>query len=375
MNDLRVGYVGVEHHHRDPYFQIAATLPVEITAICEPGEEIDVADIAPLADRPDEIESAGEDVTGVVAGASTYAEPQALIESGEVDAIWITYANDAVPAIVETAVENDVDVISEKPIARTAGDLESIAERADERGVTISPTYFYRANPIVEELRERIGSGEFGEIWSIEGRFIASQLSYRDTSHYIYDAERSRGGAFQWVGLHWLDTKMYVLDDPITRVSARLAEPAAAEVDVEAGGTVQFETRRGTLGTFQSGYYLGERGKDTHLGIYGTEAQARTPVHHDAMADEPTAPLEIVSDRSDWAAAPRRTTDYEFAYEQFPAWGDYVREFFARVVSGICGEGESPTTAADAVRTLRVLDAIYESAASEQWVDVADPRS
>ena len=33
----------------------------------------------------------------------------------------------------------------------------------------------------------------------------------------------------------------------------------------------------GTLGTYHTGYYLSDRGKDTHLGLYGTDAQALVP--------------------------------------------------------------------------------------------------
>ena len=371
MAPTRVGYIGTDHHHRDPYFQIASNLPVEITAVCEPGRTIDMSDLAPLEDRPDEITSADNDVASVAADATIYDDPEDVIAAGDVDAIWITYANDAVPGIVESAVEHGVDVISEKPIARTAEELATVARKANESGVTITPTYFYRANPIVEDLREKVRDGTFGDVWSVDGRFVGSQLSYRNTDHYIYDSERSRGGALQWIGLHWVDMMMYVLDDPIARINAQMAP--AEDVDVEAGATLQFETEGGTMGTFQSGYYLSDRGKDTHLGLYGTDAQCRTPVHHDAMAEEPYAPLEITSGSSEWRAAPTRTTNYEFAYDEFAAWGDYVLEYFDRVFAGIRGEREVPAGGEDAVRMLRVLDAAYESAETEQWVDVPEP--
>lgn len=367
MSETRVGYVGVEHHHRDPYFQIASELPVTIAAVCEPGKRVEEADLAPLEDRPDEITAAGSDVAAVAADATVYEDPEALLAAESLDALWITYANDETPAIVDAAVEEGVHVLSEKPIARTADDLAPVARRADAAGVEVTPTFFYRTNPIVEDLRARVAEGQFGDVWSIEGRFVGSQLAYRDTSHYIYDRERSRGGALQWIGPHWIDLMMHVLDEPIVRVSANTVP--ASETDVEAGGTLQFETQGGTMGTFQNGYYLDGRGKDTHLGIYGTDAQARSPVHHDPMAQEPTTPVELVSGREDWAAAPRRTTDYEFAYERFDAWGDYVLTFFEAFFEGL-DDRTVPADADDALRLLRVLDAAYESAESGEWVPV-----
>lgn len=367
MSNLRIGYVGVKHHHKDPYFEIASNLPVTIDAVCEPGERVDREDLAPLEERPDEITAADESVTDVARDATIYEDLDELLASEAPDALWITYANDRTPAIVEAAIKAGVHVVSEKPIARMATELAEAASGADRAGVSVVPTYFYRANPIITDLREMVAEGLFGDVWSVDGRFVGSQLSYRNTDHYIYDRERSRGGVLQWIGLHWIDTMMHVLNDPIARVNATLAP--AKETDIEAGVTLQFETRGETMGTFQSGYYLDSRGKDTHLGIYGTEAQARTPVHHDAMAEEPTAPVEIVSGRDDWSSAPRRITEYEFEYDRFEAWGDYVLEYFERVFAGL-KDGTTPADLDDALRVLRVLDAAYESAENDGWATV-----
>jgi len=362
-----VGYIGVDHHHRDPYFAIASGLDVDITAVCEPGESVEVENIAAMDERPDEITTEGQDAADLVAGATAYEDPHELIADSGVDVVWITYRNDETPAIVETAVDHGVHVISEKPIGRTAADLEAVAERATSQGVTVSPTTFYRKNPITMELRERVQEGFFGDIWTVQGRFNASQLAYRNTDHYIYDEATSRGGALQWIGPHWVDMMPWVLDDPIGRVNAQFHD--AEECDVDAGAVLQFETEGGVLGTYHTGYYLDERGKDTHLGIYGTKAQAQTPVHHDSLQHEPTVPLDLTADHADWTGAPRRTIDYEFTYDRFPAWGDYVQDYFQAYFEGY-QTGDVPATIEDAVQLLRVLDAAYDSAERDGWVDV-----
>ena len=365
----KVGYVGVEHHHRDPYFAIASGLDVDITAVCEPGQQIDRSDLTAMDERPDEITTEGQDVADLVSGTSVYEDPHQLAADADIDVLWATYRNDEMPSIVETAIENGVHAICEKPIGRTAADLKSVAKRANDAGITVSPTTFYRANPVAMDLRERVREGFFGEIQTVEGRFNASQLGYRNTGHYIYDEATSRGGSLQWVGPHWLDMLPWVLDDSIARVNARFH--AASEVDVESGAVLQFETESGILGTHHTGYYLDERGKDTHLGVYGTDAQARTPVHHDSLQSEPTVPLELTSGRDDWSGAPRRTVDYEFTYDRFPAWGDYVQDYFAAFFEGY-ETGDVPATVDDALQLLRVLDAAYESDDRDEWVTVAE---
>jgi predicted dehydrogenase len=228
---------------------------------------------------------------------------------------------------------------------------------------------YYRRNPVAMELRDRVRDGFFGDVWTVEGRFNASQLAYRDTNHYLYDRKTSRGGALQWIGPHWVDVMPWILDDPIARVNARFHD--AEEADVDAGAVLQFETRDGTLGTFHTGYYLSDRGKDTHLGIYGTDAQALTPLHHDSLQHEPSIPLDLTSEDPDWTAAPKRTIEYEFTYDRFPAWGDFVQDYFEAYFAGY-ETGDVPATVDDAVQLLRVLDAAYESGERGGWVEVAD---
>jgi predicted dehydrogenase len=364
---VNIGYVGIDHHHRDPYFAVASELDATVTAVCEPGRRVDVGNIAAMDERPDEVTTEGQDAADLVAGASVYEDPHALVADDSVDVVWITYRSDETPAIIDSAVENGVHVISEKPIARTAADLEDVAARAKEAGITVSPTMYYRRNPVAMELRDRVADGFFGDVWTVDGRFNASQLSYRNTDHYIYDRETSRGGALQWVGPHWVDVIPWILDDPIARVNAEFHE--AEETDVEAGAVLQFETRDGTLGTYHSGYYLSDRGKDTHLGIYGTDAQALTPLHHDSLQHEPTVPLDLTSESPDWTAAPKRTIEFEFGYDRFPAWGDFVQDYFEDYFAGY-ETGNVPATVDDAVQLLRVLDAAYESGERGGWVDV-----
>jgi predicted dehydrogenase len=364
---VNVGYIGVEHHHRDPYFAVASGLDVDITAVCEPGEEIAVTDITTMDDRPDEITTEGQEVPELVRGATAYTDPHDLLQEADVDVAWITYRSDETPAIVDTAVEEGVHVVSEKPIARTAADLEPIARKANDAGVTVAPTLYYRTNPVAMDLRERVAEGFFGDVWTVEGRFNASQLSFRDTSHYIYDRETSRGGALQWVGPHWVDVMPWILDDPIARVNASFHD--ADSCDVDAGAVLQFETEGGTLGTFHTGYYLSDRSKDTHFGMYGTEAQALTPLHHDSLQHEPTIPLELTAEDDDWSAAPRRTLEYEFTYDRFPAWGDFIYDYFEAFFDGV-DTGDVPATVDDAVQLLRVLDAAYESARNDEWATV-----
>jgi len=363
MTRTKIGYIGLDHHHRDPYFQVIDQLPAELIAVCEPNEDFDVDSIAAVQDRPDAISSEDLDVGSMIDNAAVYRDPEELIATEDVDVVWLTLPNRDTPAVIESAIDEGVHVLSEKTAARTAGDLEPLADRTEETGVTVGVTYFYRTHPAAKEMRQLNQEGFFGDVWSIESRYIGSKLAMRNTSHFEYDKEASRGGVLQWLGVHWIDLIMYILDEPITRVNARTRNYAGAEI--EDGAAVQFEMASGTIGTFQNGYYLESPEKDSTFAIYGSDGTARSSV---TKGEEPIS-LELSSYSEEWMGAPDRTIDFDLAYDELPSWGDTVLEFFQKFFDAIESDEQVPADIRDGVAVLKVLDAIYESAETGEWVD------
>ena len=70
---VNIGYVGIDHHHRDPYFAVASQLDATVTAVCEPGRRVDVANIAAMDDRPDEVTTEGQDASELALRARSSA--------------------------------------------------------------------------------------------------------------------------------------------------------------------------------------------------------------------------------------------------------------------------------------------------------------
>lgn len=84
---------------------------------------------------------------------------------------------------------------------------------------------------------------------------------------------------------------------------------------------------------------------------------------------EETVSLHTLSRNAGREVAPNQSTAYKFTYETFPAWGDFVYLFFKQAIEGIT-EGSPPATLTDAIRVLRVLDAIYECAQLEKPIKI-----
>ncbi|MCT9098029.1 Gfo/Idh/MocA family protein [Haloarchaeobius sp. HME9146] len=348
---MNVGYIGLDHHHRDPYLETLAQLPVDVTAACEPNPAVDTTDIERLEETP------------------VYESVDALLEAESLDAVWITLSNRDTPAAIQQALDHGVNVYTEKPVARTAAELDPVieAERASEAIVCVS--YPWRNHPFATELTRRRADGFFGALRSVEARFVASALAHRDTEHFLFDAEMSRGGILQWLGIHWLDLLPAVLDSRIETVTARTARHTPS-VDVEDSATLQFELAGGTLCTLTTGYYLDEGCYDTDIRIRGSAGTARwDPIGHKfGFSGETT--LELTDLQGRWET-PARSVRYEYA--DTPGYGGGWGYAFAEQFLSACEEsGPVPVSLQDAQRVLRVLDAAYESAETGRTVRVLE---
>ena len=351
---LDVGYVGLDHHHAEPYLESLAQLPVEVTCACEPNEAVDADDVEGLGDVP------------------LYRSAAALLDDESPDLIWVTLSNEDAPDVIVDAVQRGVDVFTEKPVARTADELHPVIDAARESDASVGVSYSWRGHPIARELRERAREGFFGDVRAFEARFLASRPKFRDTDHYLFDSEASRGGIVQWLGIHWIDLLPWMLGDPIERVNAVLDDRSDA-IDVEDGALLQFETASGTLGTLHCGYYLREGRYDTNIAIYGDERRAKwDPIGETFGFDGETA-LELGSTDDNWNGTPQRTITYD--YEPTSGYGgEWGLEFLRSFLEAFENDRPTPVSLDDAATVLEVLDAVYASAESGEWESVGDNR-
>lgn len=344
-----IGYVGLDHHHCPPYLESLAQLPATVTCAYEPDPAFDASSVEPLDDVP------------------IHSDLDAIFDAN-VDAIWVTLSNRDTPALIDRAIDEGVDVFTEKPAARTAADLEPVAAKAAESDATVMVSYAWRGHPFATELRERAANGFFGDVRSFYARFFASALAARECDHYLYDATASRGGILQWLGVHWVDLVPWLLDDPVARVNAT-TKLETNDVDVEDGASLQLETESGALGTLDCGYYLRDGQYSTQIDVFGTGGESAWDPMGREFGFEDETELVLDSRNSEGDVPHRRTLMH--SYLGGPgyggAWGtDFLGSFF----EARAGDGDVPVDLTDALEVLRVLDAAYESADRGRWVSV-----
>ena len=131
------------------------------------------------------------------------------------------------------ALEHGLAVFCQKPLGRTAAEVEAVvgaARRADRLlGVDMS----YRFVEAFAAARRLVRSGELGEILAAD---LVFHNAYGPDKPWAYDAELSGGGCVIDLGVHLVDLAVWILDLEPTEVRSRLIgrpveEFATAELD------------------------------------------------------------------------------------------------------------------------------------------------
>ncbi len=302
--------------------------------------------------------------------AGSYTDLAALLEKERPLFAFATMRNDLNAEVCVQALRAGVHVLSEKPIAVSAAEVQRVVEAAERSGCKLGVVYQNRWLPIVQEARRLVREGVLGRLTSCEARVVTSQVRYRDPKHWLFDRDKSGGGILSWLGCHSLDCLRYVTGDEVASVSAITATLGGAPINVEDVASVSMQFRSGAIGSLQAGYQLpisqsGYTGAayDSYLAFRGTEG-----VMHWRSSEKPLV-LHVQSVHPGFNAAPARQIQYEPANS--PAYGGVAGvQFLGTFIDAALGQGDCPASGNDALRVARIVEAAYESNRTGRRVDL-----
>jgi xylose dehydrogenase (NAD/NADP) len=273
--------------------------------------------------------------------------------SGEVaeayDTAYVVTPNRLHLPNAEAAAEQGKAVLCEKPLEATTDRAERLVRACEAAGVTLMTAYRMQTDPLVRRLRAFLRSGGLGDVVKLHADFTFPVLagSY-GPDHWRLDLHLAGGGALYDVGVYPLNTSRFLLD----------AEPVAVEATTTSSGPfegvderVAFQVRfpGDVVGSF-SASFTGYA--DSTLTVLGTEGKLAL---EDAFV--PRRQRRLVVDRES------RTTFEGVGGEEVREEFDY---FAHCVLAGTAPEPDGE----DGLRDVRVMDAVYESAADGERVDL-----
>lgn len=162
-----------------------------------------------------------------VARVASYAEYDALLASGEIDAVYIALPNHLHLDYTLRAARAGVHVLCEKPMAVTEAECRRMTRECEKRGVKLMIAYrlhFEKANLAAAEL---VNSGRLGE-----PRIFSSVFTMQvNDPENIRLQDETGGGVLYDIGVYCINAARYLFRDEPTEVFAATARKPDARFD------------------------------------------------------------------------------------------------------------------------------------------------
>ncbi|WP_424933569.1 Gfo/Idh/MocA family protein [Amaricoccus macauensis] len=142
------------------------------------------------------------------------ADADTLIGDPDVTAVYVATPPSTHADYAIRALEAGKDVLVEKPMALTLEACDRMAAAARETGQKLCVSYYRRAVPRFERLREIIQGGEIGVPRAIEVRHFRPADEF-PAQAWKLDPSVGGGGIFADVHTHTLDWLSYVFGPPV----------------------------------------------------------------------------------------------------------------------------------------------------------------
>lgn len=357
-------------------------------------------DVVALADSSDELAASRARQLGV---PKAYGDFEALASDPAIDVVHVTTPNYLHAPVIRAAIARGKHVISEKPLAMTASEARQLRDDAERAGVVHAVTFNYRGNPMVQQAREMVASGEIGPVHFVHGAYLQDWLI--EVTDYSWRLEPDKGGrssAFADIGSHWCDLAQHVagiriesvLADLTTVVSKRL-RPARTKTFSQASAddpreevlitsedlvTVLLRFEGGVHGCVMIGQVCAGHKNDFWLELNGRAGSLRWRQEQQnelwfGSRGRPNALL--TKDPSLMSAAVRDYVQLPGGHQQ--GWSDALANVFRDVYTFI--STRETTTARppafatfdDGYRAACIVEAVLEShAAGGAWIKVND---
>lgn len=382
MKMLRVGIVAsgmMARNHTDALRRIPG---VEVVAIADPCSK-----------NLEEIASS----LGIPHVFSNYKD---MCDQMKLDVLHNCTPNSEHYEINQYAITHNIGIYSEKPLAVTVKEAESLTSLLKEHKVPNGVNFNYRSNAMVREMRSRIRRGEAGRPLLVHGGYLQDWLMYETDFNWRLDS--SKGGASRTVadiGSHWFDTVQTILDSKITEVYAHLetvyperlkpkqeietfASTGAGvsyervAVDTEDMGFILVKFENGIVGNVVLSQVSGGYKNDMRISVDCAKCSLRW--------EQQEADHLVVGDREHgetklYAAAGNMSDDVNY-YATLPGghpagWADALRNnirlFYDSIIrKSYQADKQEYATFADAAYIMKIVEACLESNKRNNWVEI-----
>jgi predicted dehydrogenase len=324
VDDLRIGVLGA-----------ARITPM---ALIRPARDIRGVSVTAVAARDPERAQAFARKHGI---DKIHDDYDSLLADPDVDAVYNPLPNSLHAEWTLRALDARKHVLCEKPFTSNASEAERVHQAAERSERVVMEAFHYRYHPLAQRLRDLVASGELGKPRFIETWMCIPLPLLRDIRYRLDLA----GGATMDTGCYAIHVARTIAGEEPIVVTAR-AKLASKGVDRAMQADVGFPSgAEGRINCSLWSWKLVKVGAVVEL--EGGEIRVLNPV----------VPQFFHSLK--W----RKTGD-PWTKEKFPKKPTYTYQLEAFRDAVVEGK-PFPTTTAEAVKNMKVVDAVYRAAGME----------
>lgn len=329
-----------------------------------------------------------------------YDDYREMIDSEDLDVIHNCTPTNMHFEINKYALERDVNVYSEKPLVMDSSQGDELISILEGRNLLTAVNFNYRNNLMVQEMRERVVSDEFGRVLLVEGKYLQDWLMKETDYDWRMDVKiGGQSRALADIGSHLFDILQFVTGQEIVKVNAKLFKSfdtrkkfknvgtfnqvandneldyELVAIENEDGALVQVQFEDGVLGSLLVSQVSAGKKNDLEINISGEnyalewkqEQSDRLWIGNRFKGNE-----EIFADAK---YVSKNVADFATLPNGHPVgWHDAftngIKSFYKDINEKNYSKKHTFATFEDANRILKIIDACFMSDKEGQWVDV-----
>lgn len=277
-----------------------------------------------------------------------YGSYEELLGDPDIDAVYNPLPNHLHVPWTAKAAEAGKHVLCEKPIAMNAAEAKTLLGIRARTGVKIGEAFMIRSYPQWLRVHELLNEGRVGDLRAVTGVFSYFNVDPANIRNLV----EIGGGALMDIGCYLVHASRYAFGRQPVKVVAAIDRDPVMRIDRLTSGLMDFGTGHAifTCGTQLLPYQ--------RIHFIGTRGRIEIEIPFNAPPDRPTR--IFIDSTGDLAGS-------GIASETFPVSDQYTMQGDA-FAKAVWEDTEPPVSLEDAVGNMEVIDALFQSADSGQWI-------
>ena len=183
-----------------------------------------------------------------------YADYRAMLDDLQPDYAVVSPVFGLTASVILECAKRKIHVFSEKPVATTLNDLETVEKAVHENGIRFCAMHYLRYDPAFYEGAKLVRSGAIGDV-----KMVTAQKSYKyGVRPAWYNDADLYGGTIPWVGIHAIDWMYCFTGKRFLSVTTQ-----TVGANPEMAALCQFVMDDGVIGAMNLDFYR-PKGASTH---------------------------------------------------------------------------------------------------------------